>query len=99
TSMMVYKSNFIFYTNEYSKNAYPDHWKWKTEIESTKGHVVDHIGFSFANLSEGLEKMRKDGVKVTDEIRSAAGGKIKYAFIEGPDKIRIELVEGHASKE
>ena len=43
--------------------------------------------------------MRKDGVKVTDEIKSAAGGKIKYAFIEGPDKIRIELVEGQAQKE
>jgi hypothetical protein len=33
------------------------------------------------------------------EIKSAAGGKIKYAFIEGPDKIRIELVEGQAHKE
>jgi hypothetical protein len=43
--------------------------------------------------------LRKDGVKVSEEIRSAAGGKIKYAFIEGPDKIRIELVEGLARKE
>ena len=43
--------------------------------------------------------MRKSGVKVTDEIRSVANGKIKYAFIEGPYKIRIELVEGHARKE
>ena len=38
-------------------------------------------------------------VKVTEEIRSVAGGKIKFAFIEGPDKIRIELIEGHPSKE
>jgi hypothetical protein len=43
--------------------------------------------------------MRKGGVKVTDEIRSVANGKIKFAFIEGPDKIRIELIEGHARKE
>ena len=91
--------NIIIYPVEYTKKAYPEHWKGKTELESTKGHVVDHIGFSFANLSEALEKMRKDGVKVTDEIRSVAGGKIKFAFIEGPDKIRIELVEGHPSKE
>jgi hypothetical protein len=41
--------------------------------------------------------MRKDGIKITDEIRTI--GKIKFAFIEGPDKIRIELVEGHAKKE
>ncbi|MGH9769274.1 MAG: VOC family protein [Blastocatellia bacterium] len=91
--------NIIIYPIEYPKKAYPEHWKGKTEIESTKGRVVDHVGFSFANLSEALEKMRKDGVKVTDEIRSIGGGKIKYAFIEGPDKIRIELIEGHPSKE
>ncbi len=98
-SMMVDNVNLIIYPVEYTKKAYPDHWKGKTELESTKGHVMDHIGFSFANLSEALEKMRKDGVKVTDEIRSVAGGKIKFAFIEGPDKMRIELVEGHATKE
>jgi catechol 2,3-dioxygenase-like lactoylglutathione lyase family enzyme len=34
------------------------------------------------NLNETLERLRKDGVKVTDG-----------AFIEGPDRIRIELVE------
>ncbi len=95
TSLVMDNVNIIIYPVEYTKKAYPDHWKGKTEIESTKGRVVDHVGFSFANLSEALEKMRKDGVKVTDEIRSIAGGKIKFAFIEGPDKIRIELVEGH----
>ena len=91
--------NIIIYPVEYSKKAHPEHWKGKTEIDSTKGRVVDHVGFSVANLPEALEKLRKDGVKVTDEIRSVAGGKIKFAFIEGPDKIRIELVEGHPSKE
>ena len=91
--------NIIIYPVEYTKKAYPEHWKGKTELESTKGRVVDHVGFSVANLPEALEKLRKDGVKVTDEIRSVAGGKIKFAFIEGPDKIRIELVEGHPSKE
>jgi catechol 2,3-dioxygenase-like lactoylglutathione lyase family enzyme len=91
--------NIIIYPIEYTKKAYPDHWKGKTELESTKGRVVDHVGFSVANLPEALEKLRKDGVKVTEEIRSVAGGKIKFAFIEGPDKIRIELIEGHPSKE
>ncbi|HKQ73175.1 MAG TPA: VOC family protein [Blastocatellia bacterium] len=98
-TLMMDNVSIIIYPVEYPKKAYPEHWKGKNEIESTKGRVVDHVGFSFANLPEALEKMRKDGVKVTDEIRSIAGGKIKYAFIEGPDKIRIELVEGHPSKE
>jgi catechol 2,3-dioxygenase-like lactoylglutathione lyase family enzyme len=98
-SLMLDNVNIIIFPVEYSKKAYPDAWKGKTELESTKGHVMDHIGVSVDNLPEALESMRKDGVKVTDEIRSLAGGKIKFAFIEGPDKIRIELVEGHATKE
>lgn len=98
-SLMSDNVNIIIYPIQYSKKAYPDAWKGQPTMTSTKGHVVDHVGFSVDNLSETLEKMRKDGVKVTDEIKSVANGKIKYAFIEGPDKIRIELVEGHAKKE
>ena len=96
-SLMMDNVNIIIYPIQYSKQAYPDHWKGKTEMSPTKGRVVDHVGFSFDNLAEAVERMRKDGVKVTDEIRAI--GKIKFAFIEGPDKIRIELVEGHASRE
>jgi len=98
-SLMSDNVNIIIYPIQYSKKAYPEAWKGQAAMTSTKGHVVDHVGFSVDNLSETLEKMRKDGVKVTDEIKSVANGKIKYAFIEGPDKIRIELVEGHAKKE
>jgi catechol 2,3-dioxygenase-like lactoylglutathione lyase family enzyme len=98
-SMTMDNVNIIIYPVEYPKKAYPEHWKGKSELESTKGRVVDHVGFSVANLPEALEKLRKEGVKVTDKIRSVAGGKIKFAFIEGPDKIRIELIEGHPSKE
>jgi Glyoxalase/Bleomycin resistance protein/Dioxygenase superfamily len=98
-SLMMDNVNIIIFPLEYSKKAYADQWKNQTAISPTKGRVVDHVGFSVDNLSDALEKMRKDGVKVTDEIKTAAGGKIKYAFIEGPDKIRIELVEGQAHKE
>jgi len=98
-SLMIDNVNLIIYPVEYPKKVYAEQWKGKTELESTKGHVVDHIGFSFDNLADALEKLRKDGVKVTDEIRSVANGKIKYAFIEGPDKMRIEVIEGHARKE
>jgi catechol 2,3-dioxygenase-like lactoylglutathione lyase family enzyme len=90
--------NIIIFPIEYARQAMPE-WKGRKAFESPKGRVVDHVGFSVENLSESLEKLRKDGVTVTDEIKSAAGGKIKYAFIEGPDKIRIELVEGQAHKE
>jgi hypothetical protein len=38
-------------------------------------------------------------VTITDAPKSVAGGKVKYAFIEGPDKMRIEIIEGQASKD
>lgn len=98
-SLMSDNVNIIIYPVEYTKKAYAEHWQGKTEIESSKGHVVEHISFSFDNLADAVERLRKDGVKVTDEIRSLSGGKIKSAFIEGPDKLRIELIEGHARKE
>ena len=98
-SLMMDNVNIIIFPIEYSKKAYAEQWKNQTTISSTKGRVVDHVGFSVDNLAEALERMRKNGVKVTDEIKTAVGGKIKYAFIEGPDKIRIELVEGQAHKE
>jgi catechol 2,3-dioxygenase-like lactoylglutathione lyase family enzyme len=96
-SLMIDNVNIIIYPVQYSRRVYADHWKGQTEMVSTKGRVVDHLAFSFDNLTEAVERMKKDGVKVTSEIRKT--GEIKSAFIEGPDKISIELVEGHAKKE
>ncbi len=98
-SLMLDNVNIIIFPIQYSKQAYPDHWKGRTEMSPTKGRVVDHLGISFEHLAPALERLQKAGVQVTQPIESEAGGKIKYAFIEGPDKMRIEVVEGHARKE
>jgi catechol 2,3-dioxygenase-like lactoylglutathione lyase family enzyme len=98
-SLMSDNINIIIFPMQFAPRAYPDAWKNRTTFDSTEGRVVDHIGFSFDNLHDALEKMRKDGVKVTQEIETAFHGKVKYAFIEGPDRVRIELVEGLAHKE
>jgi len=90
--------NFIFFPWQYAQVQWPELWKNRTEFESTKGHVTDHIGFSVDNLDDTIARLKKDGVTVTDEPRTVLG-KLKIAFIEGPDKVRIELVEGHAKKE
>jgi catechol 2,3-dioxygenase-like lactoylglutathione lyase family enzyme len=98
-SLMSDNINIIIFPMQFAQRAYPDAWKNRTAFDATEGRVVDHIGFSFDNLSEALDKMRHDGVKVTQEIQTAFHGKVRYAFIEGPDRVRIELVEGHAHKE
>jgi catechol 2,3-dioxygenase-like lactoylglutathione lyase family enzyme len=86
--------NIIIYPMEYARKEWPDLWKDRTDLESTGGHTTDHMGFSVEHLEQTLERLKKDGVKVTEEPRSIAGGQVKFAFIEGPDYIRIELVEG-----
>ena len=92
-SLMMDNVNIIIFPLELSKQSYPDQWKNGQMMTSTKGRAIDHVGFSVDNLGDVLEKLRKEGVKVTDEIKSVPATKIRYAFIEGPDKIRIELIE------
>ena len=60
---------------------------------STRGRVLDHLGFSVDDLDATLARMRNDGIKVTAEPRSLADGRIKSAFIEGPDQVAIELIQ------
>lgn len=98
-SLMSDNINIIIFPVEFARKAYAQQWGGRTAFQPTEGRVVDHIGFSFEHLSDALDKMRKEGVKVTQEIETGFHGKVKYAFIEGPDKIRIELVEGQARKE
>jgi len=98
-SLMADNINIIIFPVEFARKAYAAQWNGRTAFETTEGRVADHVGFSFDNLADALERMRKDGIRVTQEIETAFHGKGKYAFIEGPDKIRIELVEGQARKE
>jgi catechol 2,3-dioxygenase-like lactoylglutathione lyase family enzyme len=71
---------------------YPVEYRGGT-IVSTRGRVIDHLGFSVDDLDATLARMRKDAVKVTTEPRSLAEGRIKSAFVEGPDQVVIELIQ------
>ena len=53
---------------------------------------LDHIGFKVKNLEETLEDVKKKGVKVAIGPNVTPAG-VKFAFIDGPEGIRIELVE------
>lgn len=99
TSLMLDNVNFIIFPTAFGRGLFPKEWEGRTAYEPTKGRVMDHFGLSVDNLDETVARLKKDGVRVTEEPRAAAGGKLKIAFIEGPDKVRIELVQGHASKE
>src|SRR6476659_5446555 len=84
-SLMSDQVNIIIFPSQLAKQSYPDQWKGRTELTSSRGRAIDHVGFSVDNLDATLERMRKDGVKVTGEPKVIFDGKLKYAFIEGPD--------------
>jgi catechol 2,3-dioxygenase-like lactoylglutathione lyase family enzyme len=97
-SLMSDQVNIIIFPARHARQTNPDQWKGRTGFAPTKGRSIDHIGFSVDDLPETLDRMRKDGIKVTDEMKTILGGKLKYAFIEGPDQIRIEVVEDHTGQ-
>lgn len=98
-ALMMDDVSIIIYPVGNAKTAFPDAWNGRAGLESSKGHTIDHIGFRVDNLEQMLARLKKDGVTVTDEPRSVLEGKIKFAFIEGPDHIRIEVLEDHYTEE
>lgn len=91
--------SIIIFPVGYARKAWPKLWDGRETFEPTKGRVIDHLGFSVDNLQETIERLRAEGVTVTAEPRSIANGKVKFAFVEGPDRMSLEIVEGHATKE
>ena len=86
--------SMIIYPVEYLQTAAPQAWQARGgSFATTRGRVVDHLGFSVDDLDATLARMRNDGVKITAEPRSIADGRIRFAFIEGPDQVAIELIQ------
>ena len=61
------------------------------DVAPTQGRSLDHLGWNFLNLDEAAARLKAAGIKFTLEPRDYRG--IRIAFIEGPDGVRIELVE------
>jgi catechol 2,3-dioxygenase-like lactoylglutathione lyase family enzyme len=65
-------------------------------IKPTRGNVVDHIGVSVPNLAAAMAAVRAHRIEVLDEPADGPCKPCRHAFIEGPDKIAIELIEDHS---
>lgn len=63
----------------------------RTEIAATQGRSIDHLGYNVSNLDEAASKLKESDVTFTLEPRDYRG--IRIAFIDGPDGVRIELVQ------
>jgi len=64
-------------------------------LASTRGHVVDHIAVSYRDVAAALDRLRKSGVKVLEELHQVGNSTARSAKIEGPDSMAIELVEAN----
>jgi catechol 2,3-dioxygenase-like lactoylglutathione lyase family enzyme len=60
--------------------------------QPSSGSVLDHIGFSVADLDAKLTALQADGVKIVQPTRDVAG-LFKLAFVEDPWGTRIEVVQ------
>ena len=90
--------NIIIFPAEHARQAYPEQWKGRTTLATTRGRVVDHIAFAVDNLADALGRLRAGGVTVLEEPRLRIAG-MRSAFIQGPDNVVVEIVEGQARKE
>src|SRR6185503_4011084 len=65
---------------------------------TTKGRVVDHIGFEVKNLAEAVKRLEANGVKMDRPPQVGTNGYTKIAFLYDPWGTYIELTEGFPAK-
>ena len=53
---------------------------------------LEHFGFATSDISSDITKFETKGVRIVLTVTEIPGG-VKIAYIEGPDKVLIELVE------
>jgi len=75
------KGGFILELNYYEKNS-PYNTKY------TVGEGLDHLAFKVDDLDKALEEARKAGYRTVLEMKASGG---RWAYIEDPDRIWIEL--------
>jgi catechol 2,3-dioxygenase-like lactoylglutathione lyase family enzyme len=87
---------FFWYPTSHVKALYGGQWKGRTAYASPRGRVFDHVGVSVDNLDQTLARLRDEGVKVLTAPKTTAG--VRSAFVQAPDNIEVEIVEGHPKR-
>jgi catechol 2,3-dioxygenase-like lactoylglutathione lyase family enzyme len=81
---------------------YKDHYYADSEkrlpvgrkLDSTAGSPVDHIAFSYENIQPAFDRMKAAGVQIVEPIALRPADDVKSFFVQGPDNVLIEIVEG-----
>ena len=57
---------------------------------------LDHLGLRVDNVDEAAAELKRRGAKITLEPKTIRPG-VRIAFVQGPDDVRIELLERASS--
>jgi 4-hydroxyphenylpyruvate dioxygenase-like putative hemolysin len=81
------------------KYTNPDIWllaQKGDDVAPSQGHAIDHLGWSVANVDAKVSDLVSKGAKTTEPrpVRH-----LRVAFVEGPDGVRIEMVQGRKEGE
>ena len=63
-----------------------------TSPQPSSGSVIDHFGLSFDDIDAKVKEVEEGGAKVVSPAREIPG-LLKYAFIEDPWGVKIEIVQ------
>jgi catechol 2,3-dioxygenase-like lactoylglutathione lyase family enzyme len=95
-SMQLDNVTFWIYPTAHAKALYGGQWKGRAGFATNRGRALDHVAVSVDNLDDTLARLTREGVTILSRPRRANG--LRSAFIEAPDKMELELVEGHAKR-
>lgn len=95
-SIQVDNVSMLWYPTSHVKALYGGQWKGRTQFASPRGRVFDHVAFSVDSLDQTLARLRSEGVKIVSSPKVSGG--VRSAFIQAPDNVEVELVEGHAKR-
>jgi catechol 2,3-dioxygenase-like lactoylglutathione lyase family enzyme len=62
----------------------------------SEGHAIDHIGWRTDNLDAKTAELKSQGIKFTTDprpLKLGGGATVNYAYLEGPNGVKIELVQ------
>jgi lactoylglutathione lyase len=74
---------------ELELNHYDNDSPYYTKYEAGEG--LDHLAFAVPNLDAALDEAKRRGVRVLREVKTKTS---RWAYIEDPNGIWIELVQG-----
>ena len=79
------------------KDPVPPRWNNDpvVSIQPTKGHVIDHVAFSYRRVEPVFERLSTAGVQVVEPIAVRPDYGFKSFFVLGPDQVLIEIVEAN----